>query len=65
MEKGSIICFTGPSGVGKTSYAKRLIEKYISEIKKLECYFVYANYSENSWNGTFEEIKKIIFKKAK
>ncbi len=42
-----------------------ILEKYISEVKKLECDFIYANYSENSWDKTFEEIERIILKQAK
>ena len=42
-----------------------ILEEYIGEVKKLECDFIYANYSENSWDETFKEIERIISKKAK
>ncbi|MGI6373736.1 MAG: hypothetical protein ACOX0C_00045 [Patescibacteria group bacterium] len=40
------------------------LEEYTSELKALKCNFVYTNYSEKSWDKTFKEIERIIFKKS-
>jgi len=42
-----------------------ILEEYISKLKTLQCDFIYANYSEKSWDNTFKKIERIILKKAK
>lgn len=41
----------------------KLLQSYLDEVVKLASEKVYASYSPNSWDGTFEEIERIISSK--